>query len=60
MSMKNSNDTSRDRARDLPICSTVLYPLYYRGPNHIIIGGEFFGSRSNSAEEEYCAQIGCS
>jgi len=28
--MKNSNDTSWDRTRDLLICSTAPYPLCYR------------------------------
>jgi len=27
-----STDTSWDRTRDLPICSTAPYPLCYRGP----------------------------
>ena len=31
--MKNSNDTSRDRPSDLPICNTAPYPLCYRGPH---------------------------
>ena len=32
MSIKNSIDTSWDRTSDLPICSTALQPLCYRGP----------------------------
>jgi hypothetical protein len=32
MSMKNSDDTIWNRTSDLPICSTVPYPLCHRGP----------------------------
>jgi len=32
---EKSNDTSWDRASDLPICSTVPWPLCYRGPRNL-------------------------
>src|SRR5215510_2532341 len=36
MSMKNSNDTIRNRSRNLPVCSLVPQPLHHRMPQYTV------------------------
>jgi hypothetical protein len=42
MSMKNSNDTIRNRSRDLPVCSAVPQPLRHRVPRIGSVVGRIF------------------
>jgi len=58
MSMKNSNDTSWDRTRDLPICSTstlttVLPQSPFPGVVHTIIPGQISKSGTRTPPREY-------